>query len=302
MPDPLIYVLDMLVMTGIFAILSISLNLEYGFTGMANFGKVAFFMMGAYASSIAARAGAPFIACIAIAIVVSGLTGLLASLPALRLREDYLAIVTLTFGEILRFIIKNEDWIGGGVWGLTVPPAFTMPFAPSWLMVAVHLCIVYLALAACYVVAQLIVNSPYGRVMRAIREDELAAQVLGKNTVKYKAQVFMLGSAMAGVAGSLFAQYSRFIDPYTFMPILTFTVWMMVVLGGPGNNTGVILGAFILQALERGTRIVKDYLILPIDPHNLRVIMIGTLIILILFYMPQGLLKEGKIKTPALGG
>ena len=295
--DPLIYVLDMVVFVGIFSILAISLNLEYGFTGLANFGKVAFFMVGAYTSSILANMGFPYLACITLA---AGFVGFVASLPALKLQADYLAIVTLAFGEILRFIFKNEEWIAGGVQGITVPSAITITGVPIQTMMLIQLTIVYAALAICYFIAQRVVNSPYGRTIRAIREDELAAQVLGKDVFKYKAQMFTLGSAMAGVSGSLFSQYVRFIDPYTFEPILTFTVWMMVILGGPANNLGVVLGAVFVQALERGARIAKDYLLLPVDPHNLRVMIIGILIILILTYRPQGLFRESKVKTPAL--
>jgi len=298
--DPLIYILDMAAFIGIFAILAISLNLEYGFTGLANFGKVAFFMVGAYASSIMANLGYPYLLCLIVAIIIAGIVGLLASLPALKLKADYLAIVTLAFGEILRYIIKNEEWIAKGVQGITVPSAITIAGISIRTMMLLQLTIIYAALAICYLITQLLVNSPYGRVVRAIREDELATQVLGKDVFKYKAQIFAVGSAMAGISGSLFAQYVRLINPYMFEPIVTFTIWMMVILGGPANNLGVILGAAFVQALERGARIVKDYLLLPVDPHNLRIILIGLLIIIILMYRPQGLMKESKIKTSAL--
>ena len=298
--DPLIYLLDMVIFIGIYSIVSISLNLEYGFTGLANFGKVAFFMVGAYSSAILANFGYPYIVCILVAAAMAGLAGFLVSIPALRLRADYLAIVTLAFGEILRFIFKNEDWIAGGVQGITVPSAFQLTGIPIRFSMLIQIGIVYLSLALCYLLVQLIVNSPYGRTLKAIREDELAVQALGKNTFNYKTQVFSLSSAMTGLAGSLFAQYVRFIDPYTFEPFLTFSVWMMVILGGPANNLGAILGAGVVTSLERGARIIKDYILLPVDPHNLRIMLIGTLIILILMYKPEGLLKESKIKTSAL--
>ncbi|MCP8308484.1 MAG: branched-chain amino acid ABC transporter permease [archaeon] len=295
-----IYLLDMVAYIGIYGILAISLNLQYGFTGMANFGVAAFFMIGAYSSALATEAGLPYIASILIAMIISGIIGLLASLPAIKLREDYLAITMLAFGEVCRLVIKNEAWIAGGVWGIYVPPAIRFYDASPAFNMILQLALIFSVLASFYVLAQIIVNSPYGRVMRAIREDELLASTFGKNTFVYKAQIFTLGSAFAGAAGSLFAQYNTFIDPFIFVPILTFTVWIMVMTGGPANNLGVVTGAFFVQALERGARIVKDYLVLPIDPHNLRAIIIGLLIILILVYKPKGLLKEGRIKTPAL--
>lgn len=125
------------------------------------------------------------------------------------------------------------------------------------------------------------------------------ATVLGKNTFKYKAQAFTLGSSMAGLSGSLFSQYMGFIDPTMFEATVTFSVWMMVILGGPSSSLGAILGAFTVEGFRTGANIVKDYVALPIDPINFQNILIGLLIILVLFHRPQGLLKEGRIKTPA---
>lgn len=295
-----IYILDMFAYIGIFGILAISLNLEYGFTGLPNFGLVAFFMVGAYTSALAANAGFPYPACIILAMIISAIIGLFVSLPALRLREDYLAISTLAFGEIGRLVIKSEEWIAHGVWGISVPRAIDVSGAPL-LTLRLQLALIFSILALCYFLVQIIVNSQFGRIMRGIREDEVLASSLGKNTFKYKAQVFALGSALAGAAGSLFAQYNTFIDPFVFFPTVTFSVWVMVMVGGPANNLGAIAGAALVQALERGSRIAKDYLpFLPIDPQNLRIIIIGVLIILVLMYRPQGLLREGRVKTPAL--
>jgi branched-chain amino acid transport system permease protein len=133
--------------------------------------------------------------------------------------------------------------------------------------------------------------------MRALREDEIAADSIGKNRIKYKAQVFMIGSAMAGLGGALFANFIGYISPDSFLPIITFTIWMMVILGGPGSNVGVIVGAAAVQLFERGTIILKDYVTLPIDPTNLQNILFGAIIIAILMYRPQGLFKENKINT-----
>lgn len=297
--DPLVYVLDMIVFIGIFSIVALSLNLEYGFAGLGNFGKVAFFSAGAYTYAILVKAGLPFYFAFIAATLVAGIMGLLISLPTLRLREDYLAIVTLTFGEILRLIVKAEHWLAGGVWGITVPPAIYSPEMSHRMMVLTNIALVYLLLVICFILSQMVSNSPYGRIIRAIREDEVASQSLGKDTFKYKAQVFMLGSAMAGLSGALFAQYMRFIDPYMFLPMLTFTVWIMVILGGPANNGGVLLGAVLVELFGRGSRIIKDYLYLPLDPGNLQYILLALFILFILFYRPKGLRKESRVKTSA---
>ncbi|MEM3046105.1 MAG: branched-chain amino acid ABC transporter permease [Candidatus Bathyarchaeia archaeon] len=295
----MIYALDALVYTGVLAISALALNLQYGFTGLANFGHAAFFMTGAYATALTAAAGLPFPLSAVTSVAAASLLGLLASLPALRLREDYLAITTIAFGEILRMVFKNEQWIAYGVWGIRVPSAIELNVG-SREFYLLQLALTYSVLAASYLLMRVVVNSPYGRVLRAVRDDALAAEVYGKNVFKYRAQAFALGSGLAGLSGSLFAQYLQFIDPYMFDPTLTFSMWIMVILGGAGNNAGVLLGAVLVEFFERGARMAKDYAVLPIDPNNLRAIIIGVSIILVLLYRPGGLLREERVKTPAL--
>jgi len=201
--DPLLYVFDLIVFIGIFSIISLSLNLEFGFAGLANFGKVAFFLVGAYTYALLSQIGVPFYLCLIAGALISAIFGLLVSLPALRLRMDYLAIAILAFGEILRLIVKSEDWLAGGDWGVTVSPAISLAGASHRVDALMNILLVYSCLLVCFVVVQLLANSPYGRAMRAIREDEVAAEALGKDRSKFKAQALMLGSAMAGVAGGL---------------------------------------------------------------------------------------------------
>ena len=297
--NPLLYVLDLIVYIGIFGIVALSLNLEFGFAGLANFGKVAFFLIGAYTYALVSQAGLPFYLCLIAGALISAIFGLLISLPALRLRADYLAIAVLAFGEILRLIMKSEKWLAGGNWGMPVSPIF--PSTGSYLTYRLeNIGLVFFCLFICFLVLQLLANSPYGRAMRAIREDEVAAEALGKDRAKFKAQAFMLGSAMAGVAGGLYAQYLHYVVPDLFMPMVTFTVWIMVLLGGPANNWGVLLGAGLVELFDRGANMAKDYLVLPIDPSSLQYILFGALIIFVLFYRPQGLLKESRIKTKAI--
>ena len=297
--DPLLYVLDLIVFIGIFGILALSLNLEFGFAGLANFGKVAFFLIGAYTYALLSQIGLPFYLCLIAGALISAIFGLLISLPALRLRADYLAIAILAFGEILRLIVKSEDWLAGGDWGITVSPAISLAGASHRVDALINIGLVFFCLIICFIVVQLLSNSPFGRAMRAIREDEVAAEALGKNVAKYKAQALMLGSAMAGVAGGLYAQYLQCVLPGMFMPMITFTVWIMVLVGGPANNWGALLGAGLVQLFNRGTNIAKDYFVLPIDPTDLQYILFGVLMILVLLYRPQGLLKESHVKTKA---
>jgi len=294
-----LYFLDFVVFVGIFGIVALSLNLEFGFAGLANFGKVAFFLVGAYTYALLSQIGIPFAICLIVGALISALFGLVVALPTLRLRLDYLAISVLAFGEILRLIVKSERWIAGGDWGMSVAPVF--PWTGSELIYRLeNIGLVFVCLVICFLVVQLLANSPYGRVVRAIREDEIAAEALGKNRTKYKAQIFMIGSAMAGLAGGLFAQYLQYVVPGMFMPMVTFTVWIMVLLGGPANNWGALLGAGLVELFDRGANIAKDYLVLPVDPSSLQYILFGALIIFVLLYRPQGLLKESPIKTKAL--
>ena len=297
--DPLLYVFDLIVYIGIFSIVSLSLNLEFGFAGLANFGKVAFFLIGAYTYALLSQIGLPFYLCLIAGALISAIFGLVISLPALRLRADYLAIAVLAFGEILRLIVKSEEFAGGD-WGVTVAPAISLSGASHRVDALINIGLVYFCLFICFLVVQLLANSPYGRAMRAIREDEVAAEALGKDRSKFKAQALMLGSAMAGIAGGLYVQYLHCILPGMFMPMITFTVWIMVLLGGPANNWGVLLGAGLVELFDRGANMAKDYLILPIDPSSLQYILFGALIIFVLLYRPQGLLKESRIKTKAI--
>ncbi|MGO0122769.1 branched-chain amino acid ABC transporter permease [Desulfothermobacter acidiphilus] len=295
--NPLFYLADTLIFIGIFALLSLSLNLEFGLAGLGNFGKVAFFMAGAYAYTLLAHASLPFYLCLLGGIVVAGILGIAVTLPALRLREDYLAIVTLAFGEILRTIVKAQENLAGGVRGITVPRIFHLGSFRADTIANIELTLSCLIL--CFLVVQALAHSPYGRVLRAIREDEVAVKALGKNPVFFKATVLFIGSSIAGLAGGVFAQYINFIDPSMFLPSVTFLVWMMLILGGAGNCWGAMLGALVVELMNRGTRIMKDFITLPVDPNNLQYIFFGLIVILILLFRPQGILPEGPIQTAA---
>ena len=296
------YFVYLSIMTGIYGILSLSLNLQYGFTGLANFGHVAFFCLGAYTSTIlVVLVKAPFILGLLGAMVVAGLFGLVIAIPTANLKEDYWAIVTLAAAEIVRLFFLNEDWIFGkgpyhggafGIGGIPRPlqslfSATTYPFF--------YLCIVLFFLALTYFTVSLLTNSPFGRVLKAMREGDDLPLAMGKDVRKFRMKAMALGGAMGGLAGSLVVHFWSFIDPYQFMPIETFVVWAMVVVGGKGNNIGALVGACIIQLFYVSTRFLKDYI--PIDAQvlaSLRMVVIGVLIILIMLFMKEGLVKEKK--------
>lgn len=287
------YILDTLIYIGIYGILAISLNLEAGYTRLMNFGKVAFFAIGAYASALLSIAGAPFLTGLTAGIILCALFGYLVALPALRLRADYLAIVTLSFGEILRLFFLNEQWLTNGPMGIRgIPQPLYSVFHDNYLVF--YTVLVFIFLVICYIFSEKIMNSPFGITLKAIRDDEDAVSAFGKDTFRFKVKVFIIGSAMAGISGSLFAHYMAFISPDMFFPSLTFSIWTMMVIGGSANNLGVIAGAFLIQFLERGTRFIKDFVDIGIEPSNLRIIIIGVLLILFILYKPDGLIKERK--------
>jgi ABC-type branched-subunit amino acid transport system permease subunit len=296
------YLTYLSIMTGIYGILSLSLNLQYGFTGLANFGHVAFFCLGAYTSTlIVVLVKGPFILGLLGGIIAAGLFGWLISVPTANLKEDYWAIVTLAAAEIVRLFFLNEDWIFGkgpyhggafGIGGIPRPlqswfSATTYPFF--------YLCIVIFFLALTYFVVRLLTNSPFGRVLKAMREGDDLPLSMGKDVRKFRMRAMALGGGMGGLAGSLVAHFWSFIDPYQFMPIETFVVWAMVVVGGKGNNIGALVGAVIIQFFYISTRFLKDFI--PIDAQvlaSLRMVLIGVLIILVMLFMKEGLLKEKK--------
>jgi len=296
------YLAYLSIMTGIYGILSLSLNLQYGFTGLANFGHVAFFCLGAYTSTlIVVLVKGPFILGLLGGIIAAGLFGWLISVPTANLKEDYWAIVTLAAAEIVRLFFLNEDWIFGkgpyhggafGIGGIPRPlqswfSATTYPFF--------YLCIVIFFLALTYFVVRLLTNSPFGRVLKAMREGDDLPLAMGKDVRKFRMRAMALGGGMGGLAGSLVAHFWSFIDPYQFMPIETFVVWAMVVVGGKGNNMGALVGAVIIQFFYISTRFLKDFI--PIDAQvlaSLRMVVIGVLIVLVMLFMQEGLLKEKK--------
>jgi neutral amino acid transport system permease protein len=280
------YIVTVLLVAAIYALFSLGLNLEWGFTGLINFGHVAFFAIGAYTTVLLNLHGVPLILSVIAGMALAGLCGGLLGIPTLKLREDYLAIVTIGFAEIIRFFLLNEEWLTRGPVGLH---GFSRPFEDfipgdyNYFL----LLLVLVIIVVFYLLLEKLIKSPWGRVLKAIREDEEVPTSLGKNVFSYKIQSLVLGSTIAGLAGSLLAFYLQYINPRNFMPIETFYAWIAVVLGGSGNNKGTILGAIILWSFFSGTRF------LPFNQTQmgaLRILFIGLLLMVIMMFKPEGLL------------
>lgn len=299
------YLISIATFVGFFMILALALNLQWGMTGMVNFGVAGFYGIGAYASGLlTVKAGVP----VGLAIVVAGGAGWLfgAAVAALtvRLKDDFLAIVTLGFGESMRLVFLNEDWLTNGPRGL---PIDVRPMA-SWFgreaYSLVYLGLVIAAVAACFAIAEVLRRAPYGRVLRAIREDDLVAAVLGKPVLRYRVHVFAIGTAMMGVAGALYAHYTQNISPDHFTAFVAIFIWMSVIVGGAGNNTGLLIGAGAVITVLEGSRFLGDAVpfLESAQVSALRIIVIGTAIILMIRFRPQGLMPEPRFAGSRFAG
>lgn len=284
------YLLAVGIVVLIYALLAIGLNLQYGETGLINFGHVAFFALGAYASALLSLRGWPLALTFPVAAVVAAVAALPLGLAALRLREDYLAIVTLGFSETLRLVLQQETWLTQGVQGLPGIPKLFGSLGRGTSDLAVFLTLAAVVALAAWATL-LLQRSPFGRLLRAIRDNEAAVIALGKDPARLKIQVFMFGAALAGLAGAFYAHFLSFISPEQFVPLVTFYVWMSIILGGVGSVRGALAGTLLLVAFLEGSRFLRDLLpgIAEVQMASVRLAVVGLAIILFVLYRPQGL-------------
>lgn len=346
-PGILGYLISFSIMASIYAVLSLGLNSQWGLTGHLNFGVAGFFAMGAFTSALitsTAPTGVlanysqqafglemPFLIGVAAAAIATGLLAFLIAIPVLKLREDYLAIATLGIAEVIRLVFQNERWLangpqplrgiprplsclvedGGCSWLPTGVVNFLEPLAQRD-YIFVYLVIVTLFVALIYVALERISRSPWGRALRAVREEESSAAMNGKNVASLRIQSFVVGGVIMGIAGALYGPYVASIDYSHFRPLFaTFLVWVMLMLGGSGNNRGAILGAFIIWGVWSGTAFLAEA-ITPVlsmissdfasrTPY-LRWMLVAILLEVIVLYRPAGLLKEQKVVSRFLPG
>ncbi|HIK07730.1 MAG TPA: branched-chain amino acid ABC transporter permease [Trichormus sp. M33_DOE_039] len=373
------YLIFLAISTATFALFSLGLNLQWGFTGLINFGHIAFMTLGAYTTVLLSVKGVPLFLSTLIGAAVAALLGFVIGLATLRLREDYLAIVTIGTGELIRLVVNNQElpvgdtWVSGAfgvqsypiplstqpnllfrlgmigvltlllvitifslwrwiriaqksrtadsVYGIGNKQEFTSRLVVGSILgllaIAIYISGVItlynylpkaglmllslLVLALVFWRLEYLVRSPWGRILKAIREDEEIPKAMGKNVFWYKLQSLMLGGAIAGVAGAFFAWQISAIYPDNFQPQLTFDSWIMVILGGSGNNIGTILGAVIYFAYDAVTREVLPKII-PLDEARLgafRIMFIGLILMVLMIWRPQGIL--GKKEELTLG-
>ena len=286
----LAYAVVLLIIVGIYTLLTISLDLQYGFTGLVNFGQVGFFAIGGYTSALLALHGVPIPFCFAAAIVLTALAALPIGALALRLREDYFAIVTLGFSEVVRLVLQNEEWLTKGSLGLPGIPRPFLSLGPGLAEVA-YLLLVIGCNAAVVLLIRRLVASPFGRLLQAIRDNEVTVVSLGKSPPGAKVRALVLGAGIAGLAGALYVHYITFAVPDQFLPIITFYVWMAMVLGGVGSLRGSVAGAAVLVLILEGTRFLRDFLpgALAVEMASVRLALVGLLLIVFVLYRPQGI-------------
>lgn len=291
------YLISMATYAGFFMILALALNLQWGLTGMVNFGIAGFYALGAYTSGLlTAKAGWPLGLSIPAAVGAGLVAGGLVALLSMRLREDFLAIVTLGVGEMIRLVVLNEDQITEGPRGLRIEAQPLHGLVSSDAYPLFYMCFVGLFVAVTFLICERIRTGPMGRTLRAIREDDVVAGVLGKNVFRHRVQIFAIGGGFMGLAGALYAHYTQNISPEVFMPMVAMFIWMSVIVGGAGNNRGLLIGAGAVIMFLEGTRFIGD-VIPALDAEKmsaLRIIIIGLLLIVTLRIRPRGLLPEPK--------
>lgn len=268
------YIFLNIVIIGINIILAVSLNLITGFTGQFSLGHAAFMSVGAYTSGIlTAKFGYPFVVGILGAGIFAAIAGIVIGIPTLRLKGDYLAIATLGFGEIIKILLFNNDYLGGAM-GLNDIPQYT-----NWTWL-------YFAVVTTIIIIYNFIKSYHGRACISIREDEIAAESMGVNTTYYKVLVFAIGAAFAGVAGALYANYFYFIKPDSFGFMKSIDILVIVVFGGLGSITGSIIGAILLSVISLFLQGIPE----------LRMVVYSVILFLIMVYRPEGLMGKTDIK------
>jgi branched-chain amino acid transport system permease protein len=288
------YLVFSLTIGGIYALLALALNLAWGGAGLVNLGLAGFFGIGAYATALTTGAGLPVAVGLGVAMLAGVLAGFAVTGMTLRLRDDYLAIVTLGFGEIVRLVALNERWLtkgADGISGIAAPGKATLGiagFAWAW-CIGISL----LVLAVWWLLRRLDAG-PFGRALRAVREDQELAAFAGKPVLRLKFQAFAISAAIAALAGALYAHSQSYISPDHFQPLITIYIFLAVTAGGLGRPIGAVLGAYAVVVFLEGTRFLAAEVpgIEPVQVAALREALVGLSLLLVLHLRPRGVLPE----------
>jgi branched-chain amino acid transport system permease protein len=297
-----------------YAIMCLGLNVQWGQTGLFNVGIAGFVAIGAYVSALLTTPdaadrfggfGLPIVAGWLGAALAAGLVSFLIGALTVRLRADYLAIATFGVAVAVQLCALNLEPITGGPFGIGfIPRPFASLAGDPLAFSLANLGVLVLIVLALYLALERLLRSPWGRVLRAIREDETAALALGKSATKFRLQAFAIGGAIMGLAGAAQAHFIGFIAPDNYMPMLTFQVWAMLIVGGSGNNRGAILGAILVWGIWAGSAGAIASLFPPGEQAraaSLQIVMIGVGLCAILLLRPRGILGEVKTVSRHIG-
>ncbi|MGE0802178.1 MAG: branched-chain amino acid ABC transporter permease [Lautropia sp.] len=286
------YLLATAIFGCLYALFTLGLSVQWGMGGLLNFGHAAFFALGAYGTALLSMRGVPPALSVACAVGLAAGVGVLLGLTTLRLRAIYLGLVTLGFSELLRTFLMNEMWLTGGAVGI---PGIPRLFAATGVRHdALYLALLVALLLVVYLCVRRLDRSPFGRVLASIREDEDVARSVGKNVFVFKVQALALGAGIAGLGGALFAHYITFVAPDQFVTALSLQAWVAVLLGGRGNHLGAVAGAFVLLAIQEGTRLLKDQIGF-LDGEQLaalRILLVGVILVALMIFRPEGVLPR----------
>jgi branched-chain amino acid transport system permease protein len=309
--DVLSYLVFFLVIAGIYAVATLGLNLQWGFTGIMNVGVVGFFGVGAYTAAYVTGPAYPdafggfglhpLVGYVA-AMVVSGAVAFVVGLPTIRLKHDFLAIGTFGIAICIQLVAMNWKSATRGFDGMhSLPKPFAAAAGSPFLANFAYLVMVVAIIALATFALERMVRSPWGRMLRAVREDETASAALGKDAFRVRLQSFVMGSGLMGLSGALYANFTGFVSPQDLLPIFTFQVFVMLVVGGSGNNYGAILGAVVIWGLWTATETVLSALLPPGLQQQvaaIRIVMVGLILVAMLLLRPQGLLPERRNVSP----
>ena len=289
------YLVAMAVSAGIYAMMALGLNVIWGMAGLVNLGLVGFFAVGAYVSALLTlKLHLPIAIGILAGTAIAAAVGAVVALVTVRLKGDYLAIVTLGFAETVRIVASNEIWLTNGTDGIS---GIARPFGPdlsSFQFNLFYLCLVVALTMVLFVLIDRLSHSPFARVLRAIREDEQVASVAGKHVIMFKVKAFAFGSAALGLAGALYGHYTSYIAPDIFVPLLTLYIKLALLVGGVGNTWGAVVGAVMVITFLESARFITPLIpgLSPVQGAALREFLIAASLIVILRFRQQGILPE----------
>lgn len=290
------YLLAISTFTAIYALLALGLNLMWGMTGMVNLGILGYYALGGYVSAlVTVDLGYPLAVGVIVGTVASAVFGAATCVGIVKLRDDYLAIVTLGFAEMMRVVAENEVGLTNGTDGIGQIPRPSL-FGTGMAFNISYLALCLLAVAIVMIGMELIRTAPLGRALRAIREDTMVAGTAGKNVLRFQILALTLGGGVMGFAGALYVHYVTYISPEIFQPQLLIYVFFALILGGRGNNWGALVGTILVMVLVEGTRFAAQEIpgLSAVQVGALRTLIIGVGLVAVMQWKPRGIFPEPK--------